>query len=423
MGPSEHEEERKSRKHGRKAKLDAAYSLAPVVSKPELRQLMSVLEPTERKKAELEYQLMVADPANAELVGLPLAFSGVLSKSVKVRIPSAITFEVTGSDTEFYFGVYNNRAPPGFLFMDDTGMSPDLGREVFPSFHLPMVTNTELNPVNPPTVEFVSLDLGNAGASTAGSLKTGTLGTTPTLVLPAGDPQISLFDTIGRVVAQEVRIYPTTKITQAQGVGTLFQTASNASRSLNDRKYDQLYEEAGLARENMPLANWIPGQCFRAVRIPQTQEDNNLSGTDWSARPSGAYPNEFGGVGSYWAVFFATGVSTGSTFRVEVDTIYEFANNAYAFATENVSSGGDLSTVLPLERHLPPHISDGEDAKERSHHAVASTQAEMLGPKSATAVIQHAANGSYDQPSESPIGEFGKELVSGLLDVGLGLLL
>jgi hypothetical protein len=130
-----------------------------------------------------------------------------------------------------------------------------------------------------------------------------------------------------------------------------------------------------------------------------------------------------GGVGSYWSVFFATGLLPGMTFRVEIDTVYEFANNAYAFASENISSGGDLSTVAPLVRHLPPHVSNGEDGKMRAHQAVASSQAEMLGPKSAAAVVQHAANGSYDSPAPSPLEDFGKELVTGLLDVGLGLLL
>lgn len=413
-----------SKKKKTKARLRAAEASAPAVSQSELRMLMQTLEPTERKASELKYQLLLANPSKAEMVGVPLSMGGVPGASTKVRLFSSQDYNLAGGDTSFVFGAYQARGPQGFGLSTDPN-DPDVTQAVYVMGHVPCWGNLSLVP-GPNQDGYNSTDVGDALYG-PGAINSPIAFSNATNSLAMPDPKLDLRGSLSRLVAQEVRIFPTSNLLDSMGVGTMFQTASSSSYSLNGKTYAELFGLQGIPRESRPLANWVPGECFRAVRIPQDPQDLNFLQSDWTGRASGA-PGANGivpgQVGPIWCCFFAVGLNNVNpmSFRVEVDSVYEILNNAYPINTSNVGSGGGLEVASSLEEHIPPHVTHPDDIASLGHSAVARAQAELIGPKHAAAVINHAANGSYAASPSEGTTDFGQSIASEIAEVGLGIL-
>lgn len=381
----------------------------PHISKKSLERFTRFLDPTAARAAELKYLRCVTDPASAPLSGVPLVVGGVPPKSVKLRL--RMTEEVSVKPPA-------GTPPPGGF---------PLGQDLFLGFQNCSGSQglSDRNPVtaNGPmtlrignTLPGLYLEQGTGGNGpvviggpwmTISNQATGAYGLPAASQIPGLDfefvvganPGVDLAGSVGRLVAQEVRIYPTSNILDAQGTMTLFQTSYTQSTGLNDVTYPELYQEQAIFREAHAVSGWDPEECLRAIRVPTAPEDLNwlpTDHTDTTTLPTQTLP--LWACGDLWSVFVASGCKPGTTFRVETDMVLELNNTLYSFATGN-SVGGHQETVAQLTHHVRPHTAGPAlpPPEYAGDKAIVNAMKHEEGARATAATAAHAQKGNFGE--------------------------
>lgn len=393
-----------------------------------LRRFMKMVEPSARRATELKYLRMLADPDEAPLVGIPLALAGVPSKSVKLRMNTTTHFQMGSGNTSAMIS-FPNYAVKQF---DNRALSWNFGA----GNNLPKWAMVSGDP-NPKVVQgVVGAIATDAGPSTASTPAFG-IGLTddPGVAVGSGDPGVSLIATKGRIIAQEVRVYPTSNIVDSQGTITMYQTTYGGDRSLNNKTEDELYATQGLYRSRRPIAGWDPTHCMLAVRVPTQPDDFNWGECDWVSAGAPASPLTHNQCGGIWAACSIEGAQAEMTFRVDVTTVYEFSNSTYSFATANNAPTGDASLPTGLAHHVKPGLAllrnpEGSSpdrpspqlaAQEaaldsnRGDSAVFDLMKNDQGPKTAAAEVAHAQQGGFGEE----LAEFAVDILPEIIGMFL----
>jgi len=384
-----------------------------VSSKP-LEHFEEMMDPTLRDKAEIQYEWLVADPADAELVGVPLALGGVPPTSVKVRMKLAKTM-ISSPTGEIAVGFYNCSGPPDnpiVLSASDYTIAIDnsVGNT------LPKIATRDVNGVQEPGYEPPLIVAGywESGLPAVGTSNAPPLVQSNALTVP--NPGLNLQGT-GRLVAQEVEIYPVGPVLTTQGLGYTVVLNETSSESLNGQTAQTAFSLQNTQRHSFPLANWDAKHVIRAVRVPMAQSDVNLLRTDYTflgTQPTLPQYPSYLNAGELWGAFFGTGMAPNQPFRIETTVVYEFVSSNYAFATPNNSvSGAGVESLQPIRDHLPGGVYSTEHKKANISGALAHTMVDQHGPK-------HAAGfASILSKAGGALGEVAKEVLPSLLGAAL----
>jgi hypothetical protein len=358
------------------------------------------LDPIERDLAEVEYEHVLLEPEEAEMVGVPLAVGGVAPTSMKVRCRQRTSF-VADNGGRACFSVFNCSAPQGAVLVEDPGdENVDFIREANRNNRLAWL-NTGGNVVRQPIV----------AGSLFGGASPGYGEPIPTIpgnvFIPAFNPQLALANTLGRVVAQEFRVFPTDSVLLTKGTGTIVQATTNGDVGLNGKTFAQVYDLQSVELTTLSLTNWRPGEKFAANRFPLQVEDVNWMPT---YAPDDSHRVPFNEAGTIWASFYADGCSPNQSFGVELITVYEFRNNAFPFGTPNMTTSASLELTSSLRTD---HGAVAGTPSELHLHRIASlaaSRARQMG-------VKHAG-GFMDWLKDSAVPALGRAASSLLPKIG-----
>lgn len=404
---------KKSRKQRARERRELTHDSRMEVSSGALRHFEEMMDPTLRDIAEVKYQHLVADPDHGELVGVPLSLGGVPPTSVKVRMKLAKTM-ISSPQGEVAIGFYNCSGPPDNPVIDTFG---DTALEILHSVGntMPKIATRDIGGVQTPGYE-PPLVIGGYWATLpeVGGSAAPPLVQSNALTVP--NPGLDLLGGTGRLVAQEVEIYPVGPMLTTEGLGYTVILNETSSESLNGRNAQDAFSLQNTQRHSFPLANWDSNNIIRAVRVPMAQSDVNLIKTDYTFLPQQPTPVQpsYLNSGEFWGGFFATGTAPNQPFRVETTLVYEFSSSQYAFATSNSSTSGSGTEILaPIKEHLPGGVYSREHKHANIAGAMAHTMSDNHGPK-------HAAGfASFLSKAGGVLGDVAKEVVPSLLGAAL----
>lgn len=332
----------------------------------------AVIEYTNPKNEHLArvlYDHLLLNPEEAELVGVPMSVGGIAPVSMKLRFRQKLSVQANTAG-ELFVAMHRSRAPQ--FPSSNPGSVP--GQEallaaaedaVLPFF------NTTTGSTSYPVILFA-----NSGATSITTPAYGVnlvTGGYDFLRTPA--PLIEMKGSRGRVVAQELRIYPTGDLLTTRGVGAVVQPSSTGS--LNDQNFGSAYSQQSSEVELVSLTGWQSGEYFSLLRVPLEPQDVNWINT---SGPTGTQPSADVSrtIGS---AFFASGCAAGQPFLCELHTVYEFRNTAYPFGTPN-------DATIPFEpkdkltKDMSPMISVA-DRDDQDAAALAQSTGEHMGPPKA----------------------------------------
>jgi len=384
------------------------------VSTQALDHFEEMMDPTARDIAEVKYEHIIADPAGAELVGVPMALGGVPPTSVKVRMRLAKTM-ISSNTGEIAIAFYNCSGPPdssSYATFDDVeALTKSLGNTL-PKWGRFGAAPTTIDLYRPPLV--VGGYFGS-GIPALGDSNATPLVDSNSLTVP--DPGLSLRPGVGRLVAQEVEIYPVGPMLTTKGLGYTVILNETASSALNGRTPQDAYQLQNTQRHSFPLANWDPDHVIRAVRVPMAQTDVNLLSTDYTNyqdEPGYYTKYNYLKAGEVWGAFFGTGLEPAQAFRVETTLVYEFVASQYAFATANNAVTGNGTELLTgIKEALPAGVYSQAHLPANKAGAVAHAMTEQHGPK-------HAAGfASFLKKVGGGIGKVAEEVLPKLLGAAL----
>lgn len=388
------------------------------VSTDALNHFEEMMDPTERDIAEVKYEHIVADPAGAELCGVPMALGGVPPTSVKVRMRLAKTMAASGSGN-ISIAFYNCSGPSdtaGAQSPDNVQNLVDSLGNTLPKFGIRETTpGVYITDYYPPTVVGGYFE---SGIPVLGDSSATPLPGSNSITVP--NPGLTLLGGTGRLVAQEVEIYPVGPLLTTKGLGYTVVLNETSSNALNGQNHESAYQLQNTQRHSFPLSNWDPSHVIRAVRVPMAQSDVNLLPTDYTnytAAPGSFTKTYWQRTGEVWGGFFGTGLDAGQSFRVETTLVYEFVASGYAMATQNNTVTGSGPEMLTgLKQHLPAGVYGREQLELNKAGAIGHAMVEQHGPKHAAglASVLTKIGGKVGQVAEAVLPQLlGAALTAG----------
>lgn len=371
------------------------------------RKLVDYLDPTQRDLAESKYLHLLADPANAEVVGVPLAVGGLAPTSVKVRLYSEnIMFaDAAGNVT---LSMINSSGPQAFN-------QPQFGsttiEEVWHN-HLPRVFKLAAPPYAKSISSGICAVIHQGNTPPYGQ----PVPYAPPLWETIGYPSagLSYDQSMGRVVATQVCITPISPGVITSGSGLVVQSNDMGGVTLNNASYEDLAKLQAADRNSAPLATFIDGVAWWLTRFPQDPEDVNWLPTDYTNLTDGFLVPDTE-IADIWGVFAARGCQPGQAFTVKIWNVLEYRSNRYAFATPNVASDSAVSMVSPLANHLPT-IHHPDDHQALVAAAMARGEVERRGPNHAKGLF------AWLSDIAAPVGRIAKAVLPGLLGMATSAL-
>jgi hypothetical protein len=377
------------------------------------------MDPTSRDIAEAEYLHMIAEPASAKPVGVPLSLGGIPPTSVKVRVTVAQTM-VTGLSGDLAIALYASRSPQYDYPLSGPPVNSDYD-DIYVAGNLcPKIIRDNLPPGGPypMTYEPPIIATGHAGPLEPLPVLGASKSVGPSFQLAVSDLGLSYVGAQARLVAQEVEIYPAGNIGQTAGVMYSVVPNDSTSTALNGLNASQAFQLQNTTRTSFPVANWPNDQVIRFVRVPQNKEDLNFMPVDFSDF-SVAAAGDFVAAGPIWAALFIQGTYQGMPVRVESTLVYEYKAASYAFATANNQSAAstmDPGTLHAMHRNLNRGVASRAFKHLQSAGAVAETLINEKGPKHATGFM------SFLSKLGGELGNLAKEVLPGMIGMGMSAL-
>jgi hypothetical protein len=392
--------------HKHKTK-DSGTTRRNFVSVKQMNNLKASVDPTLKWEQTLKYLQLVANPETAELVSCP--FGPQKPKSTVVRARTTVSF-FANSNGETTFSVYDNRGPQSSQAPDHDSELDDIRENHLPRYGYILPSGPD---------GFIAGTVATCNTVASGPALTPALGSNAAVgsaglgfSMSTPDLGIPMQHTVGKVIAQAVRIYPAGNNLNMQGTGYSFQTTDAGSSVLNGKNVSELYATQGLTVRAAGLANWPAGSFFRAVDPRIEDMEQNWLPCDWSQLVTN--PSYWNFASSIWYAFAASGCTAGQPFRAEVYTIYEFANNTISYSRATNPPMMSPKSLAAFGAHARPEIEHEDNVEP---HATAKTAQAMIdahGPRKALGALAHAASGTF--------GEAAKKVASFILPklVGMG---
>lgn len=408
----------RNKRHHAKRREHASPKREVDAAEEPLRRLETLMDPTSRDIAEAKYLHLIAEPATAEPVGVPLALGGIPPTSVKVRVTVAQTM-TCGPSGSLAIALYACRSPTYDYPLNGAPVNADYNNMSIDANLCPKIIR-DLT-INPPPMTFEPAVIATGHPAPLQPLPS--LGDSksvgPALQLSVSDLGLSYARADARLVAQEVEIYPAGNIGQSAGVMYSVVPNDSSSVALNGQNASGAFQLQNTTRTSFPVANWPSDQVVRFVRVPQNKEDLNFMPVDFSDFPVAAPAGVFNAAGPIWAALFIQGTYSGMPVRVESTLVYEYKASSYAFATVNNQSA--VSSMDPAGLHnMQRNLNRGAISRGLKHlmssGAVAETLVSQKGPKHATGFM------SFLSKLGGELGTLAKEVLPGLLGMGMSAL-
>lgn len=318
---------------------------------------------TDHEGATLSYMHTLLDPVECDDVGIAIVPGGYTPASTVVQLRATGTFVANSSGDAWCF--VNGPA-------SSVNPGPDPVQSLFSKV--------------PSDVSVVLGGCSNATSSStipSASDNCTVLTTIDAILCPATGLSLSS-NGEARLVSAEFRVFCTEAALDRQGTGMMVRPGVwGESNSVMGNSYSGIYGQKRNEIVQAPLASLQNSAQFRMVYLPQTRYQ-----LDWVDCP--ITPEDMAGYA--WGVFFASGCSSGQTFRYEITWNYEINLNTLTTSVARPLSDSNMSLIGNMRPMLKPAVETEKDKVKKRPLEFAKSVLGTFGGARAKTIFQTLAN-------------------------------